>query len=439
MPRSDDALPPFLADTWWYGLSRRLTPAMFEHLTQRRVEQGFTAAQIVVGIPPEVGPLHPDAASDVGAAWALDGTINHDYLALARERIARMNALGLTAIVYGAWGHQIEWIGPDAMSRWWRAIIETLDDLDVIYCLTGESNLWINEADRLLPDKSTGSFTPPFMKTRLYGWLVRARVVNVWRRIRPLWKRVQASLRARSLAQSEDEGRAQRVAAWSAVLADATSHTARPFLLHPVSADRSDACVNNPELLAALGVQTGHSEDQRPALWSAPRQALDEHPGAFFVNLEPWYEGIRDRFGPADQLYAYWASMMAGARAHCYGAHGIWNVGDGVFLGHWGGQTFDQALALDTPRLLGLSHRVFQDHRLGELPQRTFELADSDLLAIRRADDAGRTAVFFPDAARLSSAQRAEALLAGGRCFLPLNGAWAEALPAQGMVVVIGA
>ncbi len=437
MLRAAEALPPFLADTWWYGLSCRLTPEAFEQLAQRRVEQGFTAAQIVVGIPPEVGPLHPDAASLAGAAWALDGTINRDYLALARARIIRMNELGLTAIVYGAWGHQVDWIGTEAMIRWWRAIIDTLDDLDVIYCLTGESNLWINGADRLLPDKSTGSFTPPFMKTRLYGWLVRARVVDVWRRVRPLWVRLQHSLRAGELAQSAAEGRAQRVAAWSAVLADVAPRTARPFLLHPIPPDRSDRCVNNPELLAALGVQTGHSEQRRAALWSAPRKALDEHPGAFFVNLEPWYEGIRDRFGPADQLYAYWASMMAGARAHCYGAHGIWNAGDGVFLGHWGGQTFEQALALDTPRMIGLSHRVFQEHGIGDLPLRTFTHTGPDLHAIHRTDDAGRTAAFYPDTARLSAAQRAEALQVGARCFLPLAGAWSDTLPEQGMAVVL--
>ena len=81
-----------------------------------------------------------------------------------------------------------------------------------------------------------------------------------------------------------------------------------------------------------------------------------------FVNLEPWYEGILDRFREPDQLYAYWVSMLAGAVSHCYGAHGVWNAGDGSYLDHWGSQTLEQAMALDTPRLMGLSHQVFRPY-----------------------------------------------------------------------------
>ena len=31
------------------------------------------------------------------------------------------------------------------MKAWWSEIVKNFDDLDVMYCLTGESNIWIEE------------------------------------------------------------------------------------------------------------------------------------------------------------------------------------------------------------------------------------------------------------------------------------------------------
>ena len=66
----------FLCDTWWYGLTKRLPDKKFEELAKLRHKQGFNAVQLVVGIPPEVGPENPNAASEVGPAWNLRGEFN---------------------------------------------------------------------------------------------------------------------------------------------------------------------------------------------------------------------------------------------------------------------------------------------------------------------------------------------------------------------------
>ena len=57
------SIPNFLCDTWWYGLTRRLGNDDFEKLAKLRSEQGFNAVQLVVGIPPEIGPENPNAES----------------------------------------------------------------------------------------------------------------------------------------------------------------------------------------------------------------------------------------------------------------------------------------------------------------------------------------------------------------------------------------
>ncbi len=145
------------------------------------------------------------------------------------------------------------------------------------------------------------------------------------------------------------------------------------------------------------------------------------------MNLEPWYEGITGRFGPADQLYAYWATMLAGASGYCYGAQGIWNVGDGRFLSHWGGQTFDEALTLDTPRLIGRSHQLWM---AWDMPSEPFyETRDGRLTVIGRRS-ANREIRFYP---RIEEATG----VPEGRFWLPLAGDFTATRPNSGPVVVL--
>lgn len=407
----DDVLTGFLADTWWFALTQRLSDEAISALAKQRVNQGFTAVQLVVGIPPEVGPENKNAACPVGFPWTLKGAFNESYLTFARERIEYLNQQGLRVIVYGAWGHQIDWLGQAGITAWWRKIIETIDDLDVIYCLTGESNLWVSgEALNLLPDKTTTDFPT----SRVREWVGRLPYrIQAWL----MWGRqgVKRPFREKKLNK--------RRQLWSQVLAEVSQITRRPLIIHTLPQELSDKVVNNPELLAATTTQTGHSELMRSQLWQCPLS----HSGEPFINLEPWYEGIRDAFGPKDQLYAYWASMLAGSQSYCYGAHGIWNVGDGRFLAQWGSQTFAEAAALDTPRLLGLSHQCYLDFGC-TAGQPFYEAKDNQLLTIGRRN--GDWLVqFFPDIAQATAVPE-------GQIWLPQQGSWAETLPGSGQVVI---
>ena len=402
----------FLADTWWFGLSNRLSERDFRDLAALRAEQGFSAIQLVVGVPPEVGPENENAKSPVGFPWTLDGDFNQEYIGFARERIQHLNKLGFVVIVYGAWGHQIEWLGKEGMTQWWLKVVETLDALDVIYCLCGESNLWVGEAAKLLPDKSTDD-------------LVRSRVLS------SLPPRIASSLAEaakhfkKRLYRNEFEKRRND---WSFVLEKISQRTDRPIIVHPTVDETGYETVFNPELLAANTAQTGHDINARNRLWRLPLAWLkDDHTRRGFINLESWYEGIKDQFGAADQMFSYWVTMLAGATSYCYGAHGIWNVGDGKFLAHWGKQTFAQARALDTPSLLGLSH---EQHLQRAYPRSEafYETAGEKLITIGRK--AGEQATqFFPDVAEAKH-------VPSGKIWLPLEGAFANALPHKGQVVI---
>jgi hypothetical protein len=123
---------------------------------------------------------------------------------------------------------------------------------------------------------------------------------------------------------------------------------------------------------------------------------LKENPLLKYINLEPWYEGILKKFYSKDQLYAYWVSMLAGAHAYCYGAHGIWNCSDGKFLSQWGKQTFEEALQLKTPKLLGLSHKIFMESGAIDYPFVEVDVKKNTLISICRKNRAGDFLQYFP-------------------------------------------
>jgi hypothetical protein len=399
-----------LADTWWYGLTARLDEDRFRRLVALRAEQGFTAAQIVVGIPPEVGPCHPCARSSVGPAWDRRGTPNEAYLQMARERIGVMNRHGLTAVVYGGWGPQIDWIGAAQMTQWWRRIVEVCDGLDVIYCLTGESDLWTSPlaARALLPGRSTGDLFAQWRGAgvlRRYAWAIGRRIAPVTLR--------------------------RRRARWTAVLTDLARRTERPIIIHTSSVIDGFHAVDDPSLLAANTIQTGHSQASEGELWRRPLASRAAHPGRPVANLEPWYEGIRGCFWLEDQVRGMWMSVGAGATALCYGAQGVWNVGDGTFLAHWGAQGFDEALDLTTPAVLGATYRMLAELDALNWPDAKATVAGKRLVKLRRADGLGRFVEYYPDAKDVPPG-------ATGRAFDPLTGGFAEDSPPTGQVVLVG-
>lgn len=414
---SISSLSGLLADTWWFGLSQRLGDEAFNALARLRAAQGFSAIQLVAGIPPEVGPEHPDAASSVGPAWDLQGRINPAYLEMAVNRIQSLNAQGLRVIIYGSWGHQLDWTGADFMCQWWQALIEAVDHLDVIYCLCGEVGLWAGEADKLLPDLSTDDVLAgkQAFNNNPTAFSLSRKLSNIiyWRFTRPRLER-------------------QRRQRWAEVLAAASSSTSRPFLLHVNRNQLGREMLPNGRRLAANTTQTGHTADSRSALWQIPLHYLERHPDDHFINLEPWYEGIHDQFFAEDQIFAYWVSMLAGCCSYCYGAQGIWNVGNGRFMSHWGSQSFDEACELAGAALVGKSHRYFISHWIPTIGKAHTRLDTAgNLLMISRQTDSQQLS-FVPAVERVME-------LPDGDIWLPMEARTTTAAPATGPAVIFSA
>lgn len=397
----DSALSGILADTWWYGLSKRCSTEDFIELAQLRASQGFNTIQLVVGIPPETGPENQSNWSEAGPAWSISGEIYDSYLALAASRVQILNSLGLKAIIYGAWGYQIEWIGSAKMIAWWKAIYAALHELDVEYCLTGELDLWLDEPDRLLPDKTTDDLptlsAPTFWLSEKYRWYV-GRHLKLKQRVR-LWQEVVAGLPA-EIAQS--------------------------LIVHPTVTSSGKSLMGNKVALETI--MTGHDEKNRNALWQQPINALKKYEAV--INLEPWYEGIKDSFGTNDQLFAYWCSMLSSCEGYCYGAQGIWNMGDGEFLSHWGKQTLAEAKKLNTPHLLGESHKLLRQQLGDEQLQNATVKSDGSTLRSIQNRSQSTTFEFIPDSSKYSGTPT-------GLIWLPGKAIFSTKSPASGAMVLI--
>lgn len=408
------SIPHFLADTWWFGLTGRLTDQQFKELATLRASQGFNAVNIVMGIPPEVGPKNANASSPVGPAWNMKGEFNPNYLNFARKRIKTLNETGLMAIVYGAWGHQIEWLGEHKMVSWWQEIINKTNDLDVLYSLTGESDIWINEEKKLLPDKTTDD-----MQTTQIMPYIHPRLLYIGKR---LLNKIKAPV-----LNANRPGRQKK---WSTVLEKVDALTNKPIIMHVVPGMTSEQAVNNPNLLDAITVQTGHDPNTKNLLWQIPKESLEKNPSKPFINLEPWYEGILGKFETDDQLYAYWVSMMSGSWAYTYGAHGIWNAGDGKFLSHWGKQTLSEAMNLKAPELIGKSHAMFIKEKMMQYSDIAWNTDGTNLRSIVRKNKYGKQIAYIPDIAQIDNCPK-------GQIYLPVEGHFSAELPKKGQVLII--
>lgn len=367
-------IPHFLADTCWFAMTR-LSDEKFIKLVETRKQQEFTAIQIVVGIPPEVGIENENAKSICGYAYDIKGRINYDYLKFVKKRIQIMNNYGLTAIVYGAWGHQIDWIGTNKMLHWWKELINTVDKLDVIYCLTGEIDIWCEPilSKALLPDKTTKNLFPTSNMTKK----VLKKIYNIiFNKSKLMQKRLDN---------------------WSIILKEIKKLTDKPIIIHTLPTSSGFSVVEDINLISANTFQTGHTKDSEVNIWKNIYTSKKEYLGKPVINLEPWYEGIFDDFYQEYQLKAFWFSVASGAHAICYGAQGIWNVGDGKFLSQWGNQNFDEALELDTPSILGKSYNMLLKYGVFDWNNVIVDEVQDNLISITRISKEGRKIIYIPE------------------------------------------
>jgi len=132
----------WLGDTWWTGLSDRLSWDAFQKLTANRKAKGFTVVQIVAGLVPsneEQAPVDPGFHNEGGAVWDPDfKQINPRYFDYADRRIQLLVDAGIAPAIVGSWHQALAQMGIPKMEKHWRYIIARYGAYPVFWIAGGE-------------------------------------------------------------------------------------------------------------------------------------------------------------------------------------------------------------------------------------------------------------------------------------------------------------
>jgi hypothetical protein len=130
----------WLGDTWWTGLSDRLSWDGFKRLTADRKAKGFTLVQLVAGLVPlEEPPSEPGFCNEGGCVWGSDfKRINPKYFDYADRRIEWLVNNDIVPAIVGGWTSVLPRMGIDKMKKHWRYIIARYGAYPVVWIVGGE-------------------------------------------------------------------------------------------------------------------------------------------------------------------------------------------------------------------------------------------------------------------------------------------------------------
>jgi uncharacterized protein DUF4038/uncharacterized protein DUF5060/collagenase-like protein with putative collagen-binding domain len=266
----------WLGDTWWLGLTKRLSwPNDFQSLAKDRQDKGFTVVQLVAGLYPDMAAFDPRGASLSGFPWEENfTTINPAFFDEADIRIMHLVNIGICPCVLGTWGYYLQWLGTEKMKLHWRYVMARWGALPVIWTASGEQIMpWY-----LSEQKETDR---PWLKQEWTKVIRYMHEINGFNRM---------------------------------------------ITTHPQKSARS--CVDDPSLLDFEMQQTNH---RSPTFLQAEQATKGWHtqPEMPVISGESRYEALEiiPKVTTTDARQAFWAHLLnSGCAGHTYGANGIWQV-----------------------------------------------------------------------------------------------------------------
>lgn len=312
--------------------SRCKWPEPFRSLVKFRKKQGFNAIQIVVGILPETEAFSPDAKNSEGYPFNKDFSVNKKYFKEADLKIKYLITQGMVPVIFGGWGHHIDWMGEEAVKNLWREIIKRYSEYPVIYCLCGEVDGFLNSKYKITRPSYGGQKSKIQIKIQKFI--------------------------SRFIVRDEKELLKERLKNWDRVAGYIKSLDRKTLLtVHPQSMVRASELFGDPDWLDIDAIQSGHDKERTSFLVDSALQK-NKKP---FINLEPWYEGIMGNINDEDIRYAFWMSVLSGAAGMGYGAHGVWQMSDrDNFMGHWGKSDWKKAIKFTGAKQIGLAKRFLE-------------------------------------------------------------------------------
>ena len=286
----------WLGDTWWHGLGDRVDDDEFARLAAFRVEQGFTAVQIVAGLNVDVDPFSSMAAAATGWPWHEGfAGINTAWWDAADVRIRGLVEAGLVPVIFGAWGYYLDFMTDGQMLAHWREVIARWSALPVVWSIAGEVTLPFY----FQPMREASNAERNDLRERWHLIAERVRELDPYNRL----------LTAHPAPGARDY---------------ATSETFPGRGMDTFDID-----------ILQTGHLSGRSLDWTQVVFNG---ALSRHAKPV-INVEVNYEGIAGGSDDVMQRFLWWSNMLEGASGFTYGAQGLWAFEDeswhGV-TGSWG-------------------------------------------------------------------------------------------------------
>ena len=392
----EDGTPFFwLADTWWYGMTKRTRWEDFETLVQDRKKKGFTVIQTVVGVPPEVDIFSPQAGNsgglpfikrfsvipnlfrDLNSKKQMLNQVQHDnidlnlkYFIEVDKKIKYLVDNDLVPCIFGAWGHHIDILGVDLIKKWWGEIVRRYAKYPVVWCLTGEADIFLsaysfnNSFIKKMISYLPNNLKQLIMSFRIPIFIGINFVRNLAKRIY-LKKTLTLDSSIATLPRNDiiiNNKIRQRVKKWDEVARyiKKIDKFNRLLTVHIHSRTTASQLFGDPDWLDIDSIQSGHSKDSLEFMKNSISQT-DKRKRPI-INLEPWYEGILGNFWVKDQLLAFWACIKAGVAGHSYGTHGIWQMAtsEDNFMGHWGRSDWKKAIKYSGAEAIGKAKKKLE-------------------------------------------------------------------------------
>lgn len=169
-----DRTPFFwLGDTWWTGLSDRISWEGFQRLAADRRAKGFTVVQIVAGLVPyeEQGPSDPGFRDEGGPVWDESFShINPSYFDYADRRILKLLDSGITPAIVGGWCELLRQMGTARLKQHWRYIIARYGAYPAF---------WIAGGEVIDPPQEVEERLPPAARAAVvHGWTEVTRYIR---------------------------------------------------------------------------------------------------------------------------------------------------------------------------------------------------------------------------------------------------------------------
>jgi hypothetical protein len=309
----------WLGDTWWTGLSDRLSWEGFQKLTDDRNAKGFTVVQIVAGLvpPEEFGPMDAGFHNEGGQVWTSDfKRINPQYFDYADRRIQYLLDHGIVPAIVGAWTPMMDQIGLAKMKQHWRYIIARYGAYPTFWLVGGSTQDPPDEVRRQYPEAIQAALTR--------GWTDLVRYVR----------------------------------------------TTDPYH-HPTSVHEDsppfDTPLQDESLMDFDLFQSGHYG--WPTIGVAVSQ-LNQHYSRTAVTKpevmgEIGYETLGGTHFEDFQRTAFWLSMLNGAAGHTYGVNGVFEAYTGDKPLHrmrWSFLSWEEGMNLPGSYQVGLGAKLLRQY-----------------------------------------------------------------------------